>query len=204
MSPPLTHKAQGSSIIHRRPFNSLSTFHSFPSIPTVNLKNTLGTNTKGADRGGYVQPLTVVTMAKTKTTVISALAKSSKSLKRKDHQVEEAATSKRIDTLMNLTLTNNEGKDNDKDNGNANIESSLVDRYLTPYESWEDDGPLSIAYKKVFSVEVLQLDDNDAVGNNCAGDGKQPITRMMTRRQCLRMTMEAATTLREVMAEVRI
>ena len=81
--------------------------------------------------------------------------------------MEEAVTAKRIESVIDLTLTNDEDSDNNNGNGNANIASSLVDRSLTPYESWEDDGPMIIAFKKVFSVKVVQLDDDDAVGINC-------------------------------------
>ena len=85
------------------------------------------------------------TMAKTKTIVISALDNYSKISKKTEHQVEEAATAKRIKTVIDITLTDDEVNDNDNDDSNANIESSLVDRALAPYESWDDDRPLSIA-----------------------------------------------------------
>lgn len=47
--------------------------------------------------------------------------------------------------------------------GSEEVESSTM---LLPYHSYENDGPLNIIYKRVFSIEVCQVIANDNKNNN--------------------------------------
>jgi hypothetical protein len=49
-----------------------------------------------------------------------------------------------------------------------------------PYESFEDDGPLNTIYKKVFSVEIAQLDDVKEDDNNNPSNGSPFVSNIAT------------------------